>query len=111
MAATKTAGFRKPWTDGAKAYHEADTLDAMWAGIKRMRKPLTVHVSHDALHGVVCAGCGHDVTGPNPDGKIDNGHAYVDADPKTRSALAYHYVCAWGATMNKVYELGRILGY
>ena len=36
MPTTTRPGFRKPWTHGAKAYEEADTLEDLVAGLKQI---------------------------------------------------------------------------
>lgn len=98
--------FRKPWQHGAKAYHEADSLDAIGPGIKRLRNPLTVLIHHSthSLDGVPCDACGHDLAGPYPaktSGEPDN-HAMIDVDPRTKTYVKLHYVCAWGALFAEI---------
>lgn len=117
MTATATRpAYREPWRHGAKAYPEADTLEAMWHGVRRKRNRLTVHVSHDAIGHLPCASCGRPLGGEyelNPgqgDMRTDTlGYAYVDVDPRRKVAAARHYYCAWGATMDMVLRLGRAL--
>lgn len=119
MSATvNRPGYREPWTHGAYAYPQADTLKDMWDGVRRKRKPLTVHVSHESIGDTPCAACGHPLSGPYPVNPGDppdkwttdtTGYAYLDVDPRARIAVARHYYCAWGATMARVLELGRIL--
>lgn len=113
MAAT--AGYREPWTGGAAAYPEADTLDALWAGVARKRRPLIVHVRHTGLPEVPCARCGIHLDKPYPVNPGDTdlvtderGFAYVDVDPTKGEAIPRHYYCAWGATMSEVLKLRRI---
>lgn len=108
------AGYREPWTGGAKAYPEADTIAALWAGTARKRKPLTVHVAHAALAGVPCAGCGQPLDGPyvlnageERTVRDELGYAYVDVNPRAGTATAHHYYCAWGRTMTEVMKLRR----
>jgi hypothetical protein len=113
-AATRPA-YRAPWTHGAKAYPEADTLDAMWQGVARKRSPLTVHVAHAGLVGQCCAGCGLPFDAPYPvsphqpdELTVDRlGYAYVDVSPRKGEAVARHYYCAWGAVMADVMKLRR----
>lgn len=106
--------YRPPWTAGAKAYPQADTMADVWEGVRRKRNRLTVHVAHAGLKGVMCAGCGHALDGPYPvnDGEepthVDRlGYAYVDVNPRAGTALARHYYCAWGAVMANVLALHR----
>jgi hypothetical protein len=106
--------YREPWTSGAKAYPQADTMDDLWEGVRRKRKPLTVHVRHTGLAGIPCAGCGLPLDGPyavnagEPATHVDRlGYAYVDVKPRTGTAIARHYYCAWGAVMADVMKLTR----
>ena len=115
-ATKERPAYREPWHYGAKAYPEADSLEAMWEGVKRKRKPLTVHVSHDAIGDMPCAACGRPLGGEyevNPgcgDMTRDKlGYAYVDVDPRRKIARACHYYCAWGITMQAVLKLGRAI--
>lgn len=114
--ATRPA-YRQPWNHGAKSYPEADSLDAMWIGIKGKRKPLTVHVAHAGLTGRVCAGCGVAFDAPYPinagtsmETMVEDrgGYAYVDVDPKKGTAVARHYYCAWGSLMAEVLRIHTI---
>lgn len=108
--------YRKPWTHGAKAYPQADSLDAMVAGTKRARNPLTVHVAWSGLTDVKCACCGgaldeaYCAPGMSTDVVDSTGYAYVDYDPRTKRAVVRHYYCAWAGTMTEVLDLGRAMG-
>lgn len=113
MPTTTTPSFRKPWQNGAKAYHEADSLDAIGPGIRRMRKPLTVLILHDthSLDGVPCDACGHDLAAPYPakgSGEPDS-YAMVDVDPRSETYIARHYYCAWTALLGEI-ERHRLAG-
>jgi len=118
MPAAARPAFRKPWTHGAKAYAQADTLAAMIEGMKRCRKPDTVHVAHAGLVGVTCACCGLPLDSPypvsptQPDSIVqdDLGYAYVDYNPRTKRAVVRHYYCAWAGTIQEVLDLGRAMG-
>ena len=110
--------YREPWQHGAYAYPQADTIDAMWEGVRRKRKPLTVHVSHEAIGSHPCAACGEPLAGPypvNPGDPPDEwrtdtiGYAYVDVKPRERVAVPMHYYCAWGVTMRAVLDVSRVL--
>jgi len=113
---TTRPSFRKPWQHGAKAYHEADSLEALAKGVRRKRNPLTVLIPHatHALDGTPCAACGLDLAGPyavNPGDEptTTDRHCYADVDPKRGTVALRHYYCAWGHTMNQVLKL-RDLG-
>jgi hypothetical protein len=110
---TTRPAFRKPWTHGAKAYHEADSLAAIRDGLGRLRKPLTVLIHHErgALAGVPCAACGKALDGPYLDDSdhVDR-YAMVDVDPRSKTYVTRHYYCAWGAVMNKVMKLREVMG-
>lgn len=55
-----SVAYREPWTNGAYAYPQADTLAALWQGVARKRKPLTVHVRHEGLAGLIhCCDLAH----------------------------------------------------
>lgn len=105
--ATKTKpAFRKPWEHGAKAYHEADSLEAIGPGIKRLRSPLTVLILHEtgALDGVLCDACGEDLAGPytvRGSDEPDN-YAMIDVDPRSKTYVARHYYCAWNALLGEI---------
>lgn len=101
--------FRKPWEHGAKAYHEADSLEAVAAGCKRKRAPFTVLIHHSthALDGVACGSCGHDLAGSYPlkgSGEPDT-YAMCDVDPKRGTFKLTHYYCAWAGVMGEVMKL------
>lgn len=109
------AGFRKPWQNGAKAYPEADTLEALWQGVKRKRNRLTVLVRKAALVGRPCGVCGIAVDQPyevNPgrgDYRTDGDFIYVDVNPRAKTAVPKHYYCGWGQLLQQITDLGRII--
>ena len=111
--------FRKPWTFGAKAYHEADTLPALAEGFKRARKLQYVHMPLQGLKGGVdklpCACCGVALgdkyaVNPGEEPSVVDNYATVQYDPRTKRAALMHYYCSWGVTMNRILQLGRALG-
>lgn len=94
--------FRQPWKDGAKAYHEADTLADALEGFKRVRS-----VKSFILTGTVddpeCASCGKPLSEDDaPRGYTGNRCEY---DPRTKSITARHYTCGWGVTLGEVAKL------
>ena len=111
---TKPA-FRKPWEHGAKAYHEADTLEALIEGAKRKRNRFMVHLSHEGFGHYACAKCGIPVGDPYP---VNQGDANLHQDkwatghylPRTKQLVVLHYYCSWGALLQQVIALGRVIG-
>jgi hypothetical protein len=100
--------FRKPWQNGAKAYHEADTLEALREGMKRKRNSTMVHLSHSGFGDLPCATCGVPLSGEYADGKTDKwgtGTYY----PKTKRLVVQHYYCSWQTLMQDVLKLGRYI--
>lgn len=104
--------YRNPWQHGAKAYPEADTLEALREGAKRKRKTFMVHLSHAGFGHYECAKCGIPLGDPYPANKGDSnlvtdkwgtGHY----SPKRKDLVVMHYYCSWGALMNQVIALGR----
>lgn len=108
---TDRPAFRKPWTHGAKGYEEADTLDAMRAGLKRARKSRKVYIARDEVAHLPCAACGVPLGDPyavNPGGpqtQVDRRLA-VDYNPRTGRIVPLHYYCSWGTLMNAVVQYG-----
>lgn len=115
MTETKTRpAYREPWTFGAKAYAEADTLEALAEGMKRKRKLQIVHLNNATLGHLECACCGIPVGDPYP---VNPGEEATRTDkwatgkysPRTRTLVAMHYYCSWGALLNDVFRLGRAI--
>jgi hypothetical protein len=110
---TDRPAYREPWTHGAYAYPQADTIDAAAHGVRRKRKPLTVHVAHSGLTGRACDRCGNALDAPYPVNADDppdqwhtdrGGYAYVDIDPHTGRYTIRHYYCAWTSTLAAVHK-------
>jgi len=115
LATTTTTGFRKPWTKGAKAYHEADTFAALAEGARRMRKTFMLHMPNDGEAGTKpCASCGvalKDAYAVNPGEmptKVDKQSTWT-YNPRTRAAYGMHYYCSWGALMQRISDLSRVM--
>lgn len=114
---TVATAYREPWTNGAKAYPEADSMADLWRGVRRKRSPLTVLVSHDTIGREPCAHCGIALADPyavhpgEPPTHTDSlPYAWVDVDPRKRVAVARHYYCAWASTtMSALIALGRAM--
>lgn len=107
MTATRPA-FRKPWTHGARAYEEADSLEAMRAGLKRARKDRKVYITNrDEVAHLPCAACGIPLGDPYPVNKgsahtsVDR-HLAVDYSPRTGRIVPLHYYCSWGVLLTQV---------
>lgn len=107
--------FRKPWTHGAKAYYQADTFAALEEGARRKRKTFTLHMPNDGEAGDrPCASCGialRDAYAVNPGEaltKVDTESTWT-YNPRTRTAYGMHYYCSWGALLQRVIDLGRVM--
>lgn len=109
LLTTKPA-YREPWQHGAKAYPEADNLEALREGTKRKRKHLMVHLAHEGFGHLPCASCGIPIGDKygdhlNHQDKWGTGHYF----PKTKRLVVQHYYCSWGTLMNEVIRLGRFI--
>lgn len=96
-------GFRKPWSEGARAYHEADTLADALEGFKRART-----VKSFILTGTTddppCAGCGAPLS-DDPARLAGYRGNRCTYHPRTRGIEARHYTCAWGSTLEAVAKI------
>lgn len=112
-AAASRPAFRAPWTAGAKAYPQADTIAALADGMRRRRKPLTVHVAMAAVADQPCACCGlpmsgeYEVNRGEGDMHRDDEWAYADCDPRSKTFVLRHYYCAWGILLGDVMKLAQ----
>ena len=109
----KRPAFRAPWTNGAKAYAEADTFAALREGMKRKRKTQMVKMPNSGEAGrVKCAGCGvplRDMYAVNPGeepSRTDEWSTWTYY-PRHKKAVGMHYYCSWGALMMDIVRLGR----
>lgn len=94
------SAFRKPWTDGARAYHEADTVEAAIEGFKRVRTVKDFILTNGGAADLTCAGCGEGF----------DGDAYAEYHPRTKTVTdVRHYVCRWTDTLQRVEDLGRAM--
>lgn len=109
MTVTKNRpAFRKPWEHGAKAYYEADTLEALKEGAKRKRNPFMVHLSLEGFGHLPCGTCGIPLADEYGDGQRDTwgtGHY----SPKAKRLGVQHYYCSWQTLMDQVFRLGRYI--
>ncbi len=96
-------GFRKPWTGGARAYHEADTLADALEGFKRVRT-----TKHFILTGTTddppCVGCGAPLSEDPANLASYRGNRCIYY-PRSKSIEASHYVCAWGSTLTAIAKI------
>jgi hypothetical protein len=106
--------YREPWKHGAKAYAEADTPEALREGMKRKRNMQYVHLNHEGFGHMPCAKCGIAVGDPYP---VNEGDTCLRTDtwatgkyyPSKKALVAMHYYCSWGALLEDVFRLGRVL--
>lgn len=109
--------YRPPWTNGAKAYQEADTWEALEQGMKRKRKVQWVSVPTAILADIPCGVCGTDCDQPylvNPtDTRLHTPpeRTTIQFHPRNKTFTASHYYCGWGALLIQIHELGHRLGY
>lgn len=93
----------KPWTSGAKAYHETDNLDTLASDWKRVRTMQHFIARPEALQRTrtICPCC-KKVVKPSD---TNRGHYY----PKLKGYIVMHYNCAWGALLNQIFVLREIV--
>ena len=110
MPTTTRPGFRKPWTHGAKAYEEADSLEDLVAGLRRARNSRRVYVHGDAIGHLPCVHCGIPLADPYPVNpgdtrlRTDKGPDYSGRYfPKRKAFVPEHYYCGWGALLAPVF--------
>lgn len=115
MTTTRPA-FRKPWHDGAKAYIQADTLDALREGMKRCRNSAVVTIHRDAIGHLPCARCGVALDQPyilneGEDKRVTDDGEFLRGTyfPRNRTFVPYHYYCGWSMLMTEVIRMGRAL--
>lgn len=111
---TKPA-YRQPWEHGAKAYAQADTLEALRQGMKRKRNMQMIHLALDGEFGsLACSCCGIALNQPYAVNKGENptktdtwgtGKYY----PKSKKLVVMHYYCSWGALLQEIFKLGRFI--
>lgn len=118
-----TPEFRLPWTNGARAYPEADTFAAALDGFKRRRKGVMFDMKNSGEAGkrscVVCSGRLDEVPVPTT---ITVGRTSIetgttsgatptpdkwstwDYDAKgKRVGNGRHYTCSWSALMLSIF--------
>lgn len=94
---TESKGYRKPWTNGAKAYPEVDTKAGMKAAIYRKRNAFEaiVRPGTPLYRTQKCAICGEALS-------TEEGYAFVSLSPKAKTATFKHYNCAWTALFTQI---------
>jgi hypothetical protein len=117
---TNSPDFRKPWTSGARGYHEADTFAAAKEGFKRHRQGKIFHMTNSGEAGQrPCVSCGIKLADPYPvNTHNDKGETKVDEYSTWHYVVAgkrvvggQHYICSWGTLLQSIFDLadaGRI---
>lgn len=102
--------FRKPWTNGAYAYFEADTFAAAREGFKRKRKSLIFHMSNDGEAGdrkcVTCGGTLREASLlPGSSGSPDRWSTWTYSPERKAVGNGQHYVCSWQSLLNRIFKI------
>lgn len=114
--ASPIEGFRNPWTQGAKAYYEADTFAAAKEGFRRKRKPIIFHMPNPSEASVrPCVTCGvplGDAYAHNPGQSSEftasDKNSTWHYDPRTKEIFGgQHYYCSWLTLLTAVARLGH----
>lgn len=95
--------FNKAWTGGARAYDEADTVEAALAAYRRCRTDKHFILRGDVA-GLTCSGCGRDMADDPADLDSYKGNRAV-YHAKTKTVSVRHYTCAWGALLTEVAKI------
>lgn len=106
ISTNKVTGYREPWQAGAKAYPQADTIEALLEGTKRKRKGFIVHLAHSGFGHLPCASCGIPVGDPYP---VNEGDKELRTDtwatgrynPTSKRLVPLHYYCSWGVLIRE----------
>jgi len=118
--------FRKPWQNGAKAYHEADTFADALEGFKRVRKTKMFHMPNTGEAGdEKCSVCGGTLREVPIAKEVTDGSTILytgTSEPKpdrwstwdyspSRKAVGNgrHYTCSWVALMGQIFKVYRAL--
>lgn len=123
-ASSSIPGFRKPWTQGAAAYFEADTFAAAKEGFKRKRKSVLFHMSNTGEAGQQdCLFCGGKLCEPakavtrdmgngvrsesQGDTKVDKWSSWHYLPASKGIAGGMHYVCSWSNLLGALHATAR----
>lgn len=89
--------FRKPWTNGACAYVEVDTIKDAIQGFKRARLLQMFIITDKGVMNkkFTCAVCQKPVT-------VKTGNR-CDYYPREKKVLIMHYACAWSNLLHEIY--------
>ena len=115
-------GFRLPWTEGARAYPEADTFAAAREGFKRRRKSVMFHMPNSGEAGTrTCVTCGGSLAEPalafkrdlpndthleSPAGKSPDKWSTWYYDPARKAVVGgQHYICSWSMLLGHISSL------
>ena len=79
--------FKKPWENGADAYHEADSIQEAKKGFSRCRKTQCFILSDKCIEKgkTFCKICGGQIS-------VDDGNR-CEYYPKLKKVLPMHYYC------------------
>lgn len=103
--------YRKPWTGGAKAYPEIDSLADLPAATYRKRNTFIAHIPRgDAeVDALPCATCSQPLGGPaEGSDKVDR-WTTITISPRAKRYVLQHYVCSWQTLMTDILRLGRAM--
>lgn len=103
--------YRKPWTGGAKAYPEIDSLADLEAACYRKRNRFMLHIPRgDAeVDASPCVTCGLRLDEPAPGSKSPDRWTTGTVAPKARRIALQHYACSWQTLLTDVFALGRAM--
>jgi hypothetical protein len=90
--------FKKPWENGACAYHEADSIAEAKKGFSRCRKDHYFILSDKTISKtkISCGVCGKNIL---PD---DGNRCLYFA--KSKKVFPAHYYCAWNSLFKEIYS-------
>jgi hypothetical protein len=89
--------FRKPWENGACAYHVADSIQEAKKGFSRCRKTQHFILSSKCIDKgkIICGICNKTIKE-----KDGNRCEYI---PALKKVLPMHYYCAWDSLLIDIY--------
>ena len=89
--------FKKPWENGACAYHEADSIAEAKKGFSRCSTTKYFILSDKSISKskIKCGVCGKKIT-------IEDGNRCLYF-PKLKKVFPAHYYCAWNSLLADIY--------
>lgn len=94
--------FYKAWTEGAKAYDEADTVADAIEAYRRCRTVKSFILRGD--ENAVCDVCGRTLADDPAEYDSYKGNR-CEYDPRTKTVTVHHYTCGWGVTLTAIANL------